>query len=270
MMHSALRTIMAGFLLLCGLVAARGQEVRLHAAVAEPDGFVAVGEVFAHLGSDGQILDVLPLEVPLVSLASFGGRLYAIDSSGTDIIVMDGSAQVEARIAFYIKGRLKAVAAAEDALWAVTDAGEILRSADSDVWDVTDFNAQYDGFYPAMDFRAVAAGGGSILVAGVGEDGRPAAFVSFGSAAVWSERTLDYTAQGRPAMLEAVPAAASFDAVQDSFYLLCEGGVMFRLPACSHCNSLSRYQADTLYARVPLGFNALVLGSGGFRLLEKP
>ena len=64
------------------------------------------------------------------------------------------------------KGKLQAVCEAPDGLqWAVTDAGEILRSADGSAWTVLDFNAEYAGFYPRMDFRGVAAGGGSVMVA---------------------------------------------------------------------------------------------------------
>jgi len=41
------------------------------------------------------------------------------------------------------------------------------------------------------------------------------------------------------------------------------------MPGCSHCNRLTRYPADTLYARIPEGFSALLLGSGGFKMIEK-
>ena len=49
------------------------------------------------------------------------------------------------------RGELQAVCADPDgAQWAVTDAGEILRSADGTAWTVFDFNARYAGYYPKM------------------------------------------------------------------------------------------------------------------------
>ena len=42
------------------------------------------------------------------------------------------------------------------------------------------------------------------------------------------------------------------------------------MPGCSHCNRLTRYPADTLYVRIQAGFNAQLLGSGGFVIVEKP
>ena len=107
------------------------------------------------------------------------------------------------------------------------------------------------------------------MVSGVGKNNTPAAFVSAGGT-VWSERSLDYSEGGAQRMLEAVPMSLSYDALRDRFYLLCTEGVQLTLPSCSHCNSLSRYPVAALYARVPLGFDSLLLGSDGWRLLEKP
>ena len=57
-----------------------------------------------------------------------------------------------------VRGTLQAVCADPDGRqWAVTDAGEILRSPDGSAWTVFDFNANYAGYYPRMRFLAVAA-----------------------------------------------------------------------------------------------------------------
>lgn len=268
-MKFILRTFLTCFLLWSGCSAAHGQEVRLNAAVADSAGFMAVGEVFAWLDAEGNVLDTLSLPVPMVSAAGLEGWVFAVDTVGREIFMIHPTGVIVAHIEPPLKGRLRAIASDDVTLWAVTDAGEILRSDNGFMWTINDFNEEYGGFYPKMDFRAVAAGGGSVMIAGLTEDGRPAAFTSSGGG-VWSERILNYTKQNRPLYLHAVPSALAFDAVQDSFYLLCNDGVMFRLPSCSHCNSIDYYPVDTLYARVPLGFDVLVLGSDCFRVLEKP
>ena len=166
------------------------------------------------------------------------------------------------------KGKLQAVCEAPDGLqWAVTDAGEILRSADGSAWTVLDFNAEYAGFYPRMDFRAVAAGGGSVMVAGLDPDGHLAVFTS-SRGTVWSVRSLEYSEEGEQKVLDVTPCSLSYDPLRDSFFLCGSRGTLFEMPGCSHCNRLTRYPADTLYVRIQAGFNALLLGSGGWRQVE--
>ena len=166
------------------------------------------------------------------------------------------------------RGELQAVCADPDGLqWAVTDAGEILRSPDGAAWTVFDFNAQYAGYYPQMSWRAVAAGGGSVMVAGLDADGHLAVFTS-SRGTVWSARSLEYTLEGERAELDVTPVSPSYDPLRDSFFLCGRSGTLFEMPGCSHCIRLTRYPADTLYARIQAGFQALLLGSGGFRKVE--
>lgn len=168
------------------------------------------------------------------------------------------------------RGRLQAVCADPEGLqWAVTDAGEILRSADGSAWTVLDFNAEYAGYYPRMDFRAVAAGGGSVMVAGLDPEGHLAVYTS-SRGTVWSVRSLEYSEAGERQVLDVMPSSLSYDPLRDSFFLCGSGGTLFEMPGCSHCNRLTRYPADTLYVRIRAGFNALLLGSGGWRQVETP
>jgi hypothetical protein len=168
------------------------------------------------------------------------------------------------------QGTLRASCEGPDGVrWAVTDAGEILRSPDGAAWTVFDFNAQYAGFYPQVSWRAVAAGGGAVMVAGLDADGHLAVYTS-SRGTVWSARGLDYKEDGVPGVLDVVPCSLSYDAVRDSFFLCGSQGTLFEMPGCSHCNRLTRYPVDTLYARVQSGFDALLLGSGGFEQLVKP
>ena len=203
----------------------------------------------------------------MTALASCDGRLFALDVDGRDLSTLDADGNVLSREKLPVKGRLSALAGDRNTLWAVTDAGEIAHRAGSADWIVFDFNAQYAGYYPSMDFRAVAAGGGSVMVAGIGPDGKPAAFTS-ARGTVWSERLLDYTEQGIPFNFSGTVTALSYDAPQDRFYLLGSDGAQLALPGCSHCNSLARYPVDTLLSRIPGASASLLLGSDGFLRIE--
>ncbi|MCR5351520.1 MAG: hypothetical protein K6E35_03395 [Bacteroidales bacterium] len=167
------------------------------------------------------------------------------------------------------QGAVRAVCEdADGRAWAVTDAGEILSSADGATWTLFDFNTQYAGYYPRMDWRAVASGGGSVMVAGLDPEGHLGVYVS-SRGTVWSARTLDYSESGERGVLDVTPCSLSYDPLRDSFFLCGSQGTLFEMPGCSHCNRLTRYPTDTLYARRQAGFNALLLGSGGFRQLEQ-
>lgn len=136
------------------------------------------------------------------------------------------------------EGTLQAVCEGPDGVqWAVTDAGEILRSADGAAWTVFDFNAQYAGYYPKMSWRAVAAGGGSVMVAGLDADGHLAVFTST-RGTVWSPRSLEYARAGERYVLDVTPASLSYDDLRDSFILHGVDGALFEMPGCSHCNQL--------------------------------
>lgn len=176
-------------------------------------------------------------DLPEMSPATFNNKTYALDESGREILLLDASGRAAGRSVPSVRGRLRALSAGDVFLWAVTGEGEILHSADGSTWTVFDFNDHYTGYYPTMDFRAVAAGGGSVMVAGVGPDGRPAAFVSE-RGTVWRERPLNYKEDGVSHLLEAEPIALEFDPQQDQFCLYCSGGVLLVLPGCSHCNSI--------------------------------
>lgn len=250
-------------LLVCGLSAAYGQDLRTGVPTAG-GGYLAAGECLAWLDADGEILRMRPLERPLVALVESEVGLYALDEERRELLELNSDGVVSARITLPVKGKLRDLAANGNTLWAVTDTGEILHGSDASGWTVFDFNAQYAGYYPQMSFLAVAAGGGSVMVAGKRPDGTPAAYTS-SRGTVWNERTLDYTEDGMPFMFSAEVTGLNYDAVQDRFYLLGTGGAQLALPGCSHCNSLKRYPVDTLYTRISAGGCALLLGSDGFR-----
>ena len=253
--------------LLAGSLLARGQDLRT--GVATPDGgFLVAGEYLAWLDAEANTLKIKPLDCSLTSLVAVGEDLYALDTEGLYLLRLDPDGGVAEQKKLPVKGSLRALYADGPVLWAVTDAGEIAHRKDASDWTVFDFNAEYDGFYPSMDFRAVAAGGGSVMVAGLRPDGTPAAYTS-ARGTVWSERTLDYSDQGQPCLFTAEPISLSYDASQDRFYLAGTGGALLALPSCSHCNALTRYPTDTLFARIAAGTKNLLLGSDGFRRVEE-
>ena len=259
------RRFILTLVLLAGCLTARGQELRT--GVALDDGtFLAAGECLAWLDTNGNVLRLRPLDHPLTSLVIYKKRTYALDGAGRELLRLDRNGAVVGRDAPPVRGRLRALAGYRDLLWAVTDAGEILHG-DGTGWTVLDFNDLYAGYYPRMEFRAIAAGGGSLMVAGVRPDGTPTVFTS-ARGTVWNERSLDYMEHGLPHAFTDAVSALSRDDAEDRFYLLGSGGALLSLPGCSHCNSLARYPVDTLHARIPAPSGTLLLGSGGFRKVE--
>ena len=250
-------------LLVCGFSAAYGQDLRTGFPI-EGGGYLATGECLAWLDAEGEIIRMRPLERPLVALVASDVGLYALDEEGRELLELDQDGSIFTRITLPVKGRLCDLAVSGNTLWAVTDAGEILHGSGASGWTVFDFNTQYAGYYPQMSFRAVAAGEGSVMVAGMRPDGTSAAYTS-SRGTVWNERTLDYTEDGMPFMFSAEVTGLNYDPMQDRFYLLGTGGAQLALPSCSHCNNLKRYPVDTLFARIPAGDGALLLGSDGFR-----
>ena len=254
-------------LLSVGCLTAHGQDLRTGVPTAD-GGFLTAGDYLAWVDAEGNIQRKRPLSRPLTSLAACDGQLYALDAAGRELCALDADGTVLSREKLPVQGRLRALAGDQNTLWAVTDAGEIAHRTASSAWVVFDFNAQYAGYCPSMDFRAVAAGGGSVMVAGHRPDGTPAAFAS-SRGTVWNERILDYMEQGLPCCFNGTVTALSHDAAQDRFYLLGSGGAQLSLPGCSHCNSLSRYPVDILFARIPAPGASLLLGSDGFLRLEE-
>ena len=261
------RLLLLTLFLSVSCLTAHGQDLRTGVAT-DDGGFLAAGDYLAWLDADGNVLRKRPLNRPLTALASCGGRLYALEADGRELSTLNADGTVVSREKLPVKGRLRALAGDRNTLWAVTDAGEIARRTGGAEWTVFEFNTQYVGYYPSMDFRAVAAGGGSVMVAGIGPDGTPAAFTS-ARGTVWSERILDYTEQGLPCLFSADPVSLSYDTLQDRFYLAGAGGALLALPGCSHCNSLIRYPVDTLFARIAGDTKNLLLGSDGFQRVEE-
>ena len=243
------------FLLLC--LGAQGQEPPFVAAVPSEEGFVAAGSRFARLDQEGLVLFEKALDGPVSALCLWKGRLLALSAADGSLLFLDAKGDVCGSLPAP-PSRLRDLASDGSLLAGVSAAGEILLSRDGTAWKVLDFNAEYAGFYPHVDFCAVAAGGGSILVAGVGEDGRPLAFVS-SRGTVWSARSLEFDG-GVPF---SVPEGLDYDPVQDAFTLSFQDGGLLTLPGCSHCNSWQQKVSGPLLGCVRGGFSVLFLSASG-------
>jgi hypothetical protein len=139
-----------------------------------------------------------------------------------------------------IRGTITALSATDDLCYGVTDAGEIVRTADGMNWSVFDFNAHYAGYYPACRFTCVCVTtDGQVAVAGVTTDsGTPVMYLSMQNN-VWSERPLTYTdANGFLATLAEQPLSLHYNPDRTTFLLRCTHRKLMVLPPCSHCNEL--------------------------------
>jgi len=136
-----------------------------------------------------------------------------------------------------VAGAVVATSSLGAACCGVTDRGEIFVTRDGVNWSVTDFNELYSGYYGRIEFTCACLTETSMIVAGVNEDGLPAAYTS-SRGTVWSERPLTYTVRGETYRLEAKPLSAEYQKDVDRFVLVCVDGIRFNLPNCSHCNTI--------------------------------
>lgn len=120
--------------------------------------------------------------------------------------------------------------------YALDSSSRILRLDDNLRAELLDFNELYSGYYGQVKLTALAVSPDAVCVAGLEkESGRPVAFVSE-KGSVWSRRELDYSLGGSRYMLENQVLSACYSEARDAFVLGCAAGVIFYLPACSHCN----------------------------------
>jgi len=65
---------------------------------------------------------------------------------------------------------------------------------------------------------------------------------------IWSQRTLNYRANGMDQILEQQPLHVAYDAGMDRFVLGCTDGYLFYLPGCSHCNQIEKKADSDIHA----------------------
>jgi len=138
------------------------------------------------------------------------------------------------------KGNLTMMDCNRNGCFALTDKSEIVFSSNGSSWKVFDFNEQYSDYYGEISLVGIAAGPGSVAVAGTDETGSPVVFIST-RGTVWSQRILEYTLGSETFSLHETPLSISADLEKDEFVLQCTDNTLFFIPPCSHCNRLVYY-----------------------------
>lgn len=227
---------------------------------------VVAGGKDVFLVYDGK--DVIYGEVrgEVVSLDVYLGWLFVSVNTGSGAQVLSFLSADDYPVVapMSLKGNIVSASAAGYDFYGVTDAGEIFCTHNGSDWSVFDFNAEYAGFYPEVSFSAVAVSNASVAVAGSDSSGNNVMFVS-SKGSVWSERELSYLEGGSPLMLQETVLGLYYDILGDQFIATCTGGILFRIPACSHCNAPVAVNANELYALAPAqGGDFFVVGSDSF------
>ena len=180
----------------------------------------------------------LPMDVPETSritcLTEFYGGVMAATEDGK--LLFWGSPFDKAQTtSAEVKGRFISMDSYSDRCYAVTDHAEIVTFDLGLRTRIFDFNAYYSEYYGDIDIVSIAAGKTSVCIAGTRSDGSPAAFIS-SNGNVWSERTFDYLEGESQKIMDKKAITAAYREYDDCYVILCEDGVIFHLPACSHCN----------------------------------
>lgn len=192
------------------------------------------------------------------SLASFRGMILAGADDGR-VLCCGGDGDFDS-IPLPLKGNIMSLSARASDCFGVTDAGEIIRSADGINWDIIDFNQKYSAYYGTCYFRKVLAVENRIAVAGVRDNGTPALFFSH-LGGVWTERSLSYTDdQGISQYLTAAPNDILYDEAEDQFFLACDEGKLIQLLPCTQCNKLIILSGDDLESIAGNGQEIMVAG----------
>ena len=175
-----------------------------------------------------------PEGVRLTCIEDFYGGVMAATEGGR--LLFWGSPFDKAQILTpKVRGRFIDMDSFEDRCYAVTDRSEIVTIDLGLRTRTFDFNGCYSEYYGDMDIVSIAAGATSVCVTGNRNDDSPAAFIS-SNGNVWSERSFDYLDGGSQKYMDKKTITAAYREYDDCYVILCEDGVIFHLPACSHCN----------------------------------
>ena len=180
----------------------------------------------------------IPMQTPdgirICGIEAFYGGVAALTEDGK--LLFWGSPFDKAQlVATGAKGRFVDMDSYGEKCYAVTDLSEIVSIDLGLRARIFDFNAYYSEYYGDIDIVAIAAGATSVCIAATRNGESPAAFIST-NGNVWSERTFDYMEGGSQKLMDKKTITAAYREYDDCYVMLCEDGVIFHLPACSHCN----------------------------------
>ena len=219
---------------LVSTIAAEGVSEPKYMCAAD-DALVIAGETSLSCLLDGRWLSMdMPEGLMINGLEAFYGGVMATAEGGK--LLFWGSPSDKARIlSADVRGRFVGIDSYADRCHAVTDSSEIVTIDLGLRTHTFDFNACYSEYYGEIDIVSVAAGATSVCITGNRGDESPAAFIS-SNGNVWSERTFDYLESGSQKYMDKKTITAAYREYDDCYVILCEEGVIFHLPACSHCN----------------------------------
>lgn len=184
---------------------------------------------------DGRwIIMPVPEGMHISGMEAFYGGVAAVTEEGNILFWSSPFDKAQATSA-EVKGRFIGMDSYSDRCYAVTDQAEIVTFDLGLRTHIFDFNSYYSEYYGDIDIVSIAAGKSSVCIAGTRNDGSPAAFIST-TGNVWSERTFDYLEGESQKMMDKKAITAAYREYDDCYVILCEDGVIFHLPACSHCN----------------------------------
>ncbi len=227
----------------------RSCHVKLNSAFANDDILLAAGERGTILYSaDGQRFDRAEsgTDKNIYGIASNNGVLLAGSENGLLLGSTDG--QFWRVLQTGAQGNIMSLSANDSFFIGITDKGEIIKSCDGFNWDIKDYNKEYAGYNPYSNFIKILATRNSIVIIGTHNDGSPAIlFSSMGN--VWAEREpFYYDDEDKIRYLSEKPNDIAYDPIRDQFFLACDSGVLFSLPACSKCNEYMKIAENDLYA----------------------
>ena len=184
---------------------------------------------------DGRWIDMpVPEGTCIIGMEAFYGGVAAVAEDGR-ILFWSSPFDKAQTTSAEVKGRFISMDSYSDRCYAVTDHAEIVTFDLGLRTRIFDFNAYYSEYYGDIDIVSIAAGKTSVCIAGTRSDGSPAAFIS-SNGNVWSERTFDYLEGESQKIMDKKAITAAYREYDDCYVILCEDGVIFHLPACSHCN----------------------------------
>jgi hypothetical protein len=212
-------------------------KANLNSVICDSERVIAVGEEGTILiSTDGKKYSKLKCGTTenINCISSFKGILIAAAEHGTILLNKSGASWSSTKLS--LKGDIVSISASTNLCVGVTNKGEIIKTSDGLNWSIFDYNAEYAGYSKKCLFKAVVVTENSIAVTGQHEDNTPVLLFSL-AGNVWTERTLYYTdGQGKSNALTNLPNNICFDSINDQFFLACDNGEVFCLPACSKCN----------------------------------
>jgi hypothetical protein len=211
--------------------------VDLNCVIYENNIVVAVGEKgIILISTDRQIFRKVEsgIDASINCVTFFNGVFIAAADNGTILIFENENKRQKIKLP--LKGDIVSVSAGISKCIGVTDKGEIISTKNTLIWDIFNYNFQYEGFRKPCVFKNVIVTNNWIVIVGWHKDNTPVTlFSSQGN--VWIERVFIFTNEyGITQVGDNLPNDIAHDVVEDQFFVACNNGEVLNLPSCTKCN----------------------------------